>query len=334
MDISKSIIYRGLDLNSVLLGTGRVLRGISVENVDYSNVDAVGYTEKRAGADGLHASDIYLGSRRVDMRGLIYATSLPEMFDFLHRIRSVFSPTSAYQEDPGNRGFVPMSFFQSTMDTDSFPAIPAAPPDPAYDAGTVRLYMNLRPERLPQFTIDSSRQDVDGANHGKKATALPWSARLMAKDPRVYINPGKTVDVSGGPNNPAGTTVQAVNRGDYETPLNILLAIGAAPGATKTFQVKGLNNVDMTITIENVANVVYRWFGDDRVLMTQDVTGGITTRPFILRMDLVSFATSNHKPMVPASINPVVRPFSTPVTYIKTGTLGAGSRLFWSEAFA
>ena len=51
------------------------------------------------------------------------------------------------------------------------------------------------------------------------------------------------------------------------------------PARCKTFRVTGLNNVDMTIKIETKANVIYRWMGDDRVLMTQDMTGGITTTP-------------------------------------------------------
>ena len=55
MDVSKPITYRGLTVNGAALETGRVLRGIAVESVDYSGVEVVGYTEKRAAADGIHA---------------------------------------------------------------------------------------------------------------------------------------------------------------------------------------------------------------------------------------------------------------------------------------
>ena len=51
------------------------------------------------------------------------------------------------------------------------------------------------------------------------------------------------------------------------------------PRAVKTFRLTGLNGIDMTITIENNANVVYRWFGDDRVLMTEDVADGRPSGP-------------------------------------------------------
>jgi hypothetical protein len=320
MDISKPIVYRSVDLNSVLLETGRVLRGISVENIDYSDVEAVGYTEKRAAADGMHASDVYLGARGVNLSGHVYATDLAEMFDYMHVLRSVLSPTSAYQESPGDRGFLPMRFQQPTLDEESFPG------------GAVLLYMNLRPLGNVRFQITRDRMDSSKQSNGTRPTAIPWQGRLFAKDPRVYVDPAQTVSLVGGPH--ALTTGAAINRGDYETPLNILLAIGALPGAAKTFHLTGLNGIDMTITIENKANTVYRWFGDDRVLMTQDVTGGADTAPFVLRMDLVTFATRNRRPMVPASINPPSRPFSTAFQYSSTAVFGAGSRLFWSEAFA
>lgn len=322
MDISKSISYRGLELNGAALEPGRVLRGIAVEAVDYSNVDVVGYTEKRAGSDGVHASDVYLGGRTVQLSGHIYATSLAEMFDFLHVIRSVFSPTSAYQQSPGDRGFLPIHFQQSTLDDESFPG------------GVVPLYMNVRPARPPVFAINRDRQDSNKNGHGQRPTAMPWSVNLLAKDPRVYVDPSRSVDVSGaaGASNVAGS---AINRGDYETPLNIMLVIGAAVPAVGSFRVTGFNGIDMTIKIEAKANTVYRWMGDDRVLMTEDISAGAGTAPLVLRMDLVTFATKNRKPMVPASINPPARPFSTPFHYWRTGAaLAAGSRLFWSEAFA
>jgi hypothetical protein len=327
MDINESILYRGVDLNGVALQTGRVLRGLSVDGVDYSVIETVGYVEKRAGSDGMHASDVYLGGRSIDMRGRIYATSLAEMFDFLHVLRSVLSPTSAYQDDPGARGFLPLHFSQLTLDEDSFPAVVGPPP---VAAGYIPLYMNVRPSRPPRFSIAKTQM----ASSTARPTAIPWQVTLLAKDPRVYIDPAKTVDISGaaGASNVPGT---AVNRGDYETPLNIMLVIGATAPPVGTFRVTGFNGIDMTIKIEAKANTIYRWMGDDRVLMTEDTSGGVNTAPLVLRMDLVTWATKEHKPMVPASINPPTRPFSTGFHYWRTGAaLAAGSRLFWSEAFA
>ena len=327
MDISKPIKYRGLDINGVTLQTGRTLSGIAVESVDYSSIDTVGYTEKRAGSDGMHASDVYLGGRIVDMGGHIYASSLNEAFDFLHVMRATFSPTSAYQQSPGDRGFLPLEFQQGTNDVGSFPGDldegGTLPP------GIVPLYMNVRPMDSLKFSIQRDRQDNSRAVK-PRPTAIPWATRLLAKDPRVYIDPPQIKDLAGGPH--AATDAYAINRGDYETPLNIILNMTAATAGS--FHITGFGGVDMTIKIEAKANTVYRWFGDDRVLMTQDVSGGVTTRPYVLRMDLVSFIGLNRKPMVPASINMVNGEFQTKYTYSSTVVLGPTSRLFWNEAFA
>jgi len=316
MDLSKPVYYRGLNINSAVLETGRTLRGITVESIDYSNINTVGYTEKRAGSDGMHASDIYLGDRRVELTGHIYAPTLPGMFDLLHVVRAVFSPTSAYIESPGDRGFLPMSFEQPTLDTTSYPS------------GIIPLFMNLRPDP-PRFSINRDRQDGSG---GKRPVSTPWAVRLTAKDPRMYVNPAQSVSIVSPASAIPGV---AMNRGDYETPLNIQLVVGATvPGAGSYFRITGLNGIDMKIVIEAKANTIYRWFGDDRVLMTQDVSGGTNTAPLIMRMDLVTFATLNRKPMVPAQINPPSKPFTTPFTYWCTTTLAPSSRLFWNEAFA
>lgn len=313
MDISQPITYRGLAINSPLQSQ-RVLRGISVERVDYSLVEGVGYTEKRAATDGIHASDVYLGPRSVELTGVIYAVSAAELFDYLHILRAVFSPTSAYQESPGDRGFLPLSFTQPTLDEASFPG------------GVVPLQMFVRPRGLPRFSI--SRDRLIGT--ASKPQATPWSASLLAKDPRVYVDPEQSWDVSGGPH--TNVEGQAINRGDYETPLNIMLVIGSTAPPVGTFQIDGFG-VDMDIKIEAFANRVYRWYGDDRVLMVQDTSGG-SSAPEVLRMDLVTFHTKNRKPMVPASINPPSRPFSTTFHYTSTVPVASGSRLFWYEAFA
>jgi hypothetical protein len=332
MDLSKSISYRGLELNGVALETGRTLRGIAVENVDYSAIEVTAYTEKRAGSDGIHASDVYLGARRVEMSGHVYAANIAEMFDYLHVLRSVFSPTSAYQDSPGDRGFLPMHVQQSTEDHQSFPAltVPVATP-----AGLVPLYMNLRPTLPVRFNINRDRQDASskvGTIHGTRPTAIPWNVTLAAKDPRVYIDPDQSVPIDGAAASGGGGN--ATNRGDYETPLNVILIIGATVPPVSEFRITGLNGIDMRIKIEAKANTVYRWFGDDRVLMTEDIAGGSGINPLILRMDLVTFHTKQRKPMVPASINPPSRPFTTPFLYWRGVALAAGSRLFWSEAFA
>jgi hypothetical protein len=298
-----------------------VLSGYAVENVDYSSVEGVGWTEKRAAADGLHASDVYLGGRRIEMSGFVYGTNLAEYFDFLHTLRSLFSPTSAYLDSPGDRGFLPLEFTQPTNNLTNWPGDPVGPP--VLEPGVIPLYISVRPLANVRFNIARDRQ----SKQGNGPTSSAWQVQLLAKDPRVYVNPPQTVSLVGGPF--ALTSGTAKNRGDYETPLNILLAVDALPSAAGTFHLTGLNGIDMTITIEKKAKTVYRWFGDDRVLMTEDVTNGPGSAPLVLRMDLVSFATKNRRPSVPA------KPFSLAFQYTSTVVpYATGSRLFWSEAFA
>jgi hypothetical protein len=313
MDLSRPVEYRGLQLNDAyLIGGSRTLRGLTIEGADYSQVDGVGYTEKRAEADGIHASDIYLGPRIIEMRGLIYAASSAELFDRLRLMRVVFSPTSAYQEDPVNKGFIALNYFQPTEDTESFPG------------GEIGLFILSRPRAQIRFSIDRDR--MVGVASRPQATA--WAASLIARDPRVYVRPMQTINLTGPT---TGTNGRAINRGDYEAPLNIMLVIGPTVPAAGTFRLQGFG-VDMRIQIEAKANIVYRWRGNDRTLMVQDARD--PNSPESLRMDLVTFAGRARKPMVPAKINPQQRPFTSDFTYSCDVPLASGSRLFWNEAFA
>jgi len=324
MDLSKPIAYRGMQVNT-LTENGRMLKGIVVENADYSGVTAVGYTEKRAAADGIHASDVYLGPRIIELSGFIYEPTLAELFDTLHLMRSAFSPTAAYQESPGDRGFLPLTFSQPTLDSD-------------FPTGVTNLQLLARPEAGLRFTLNRDRLAdkglVDGvpgsAKSGVRAVVAGWASRLIAKDPRVYVLPEQSFALLGIKN--SLTDGIAVNRGDYETPMNMQLIVAATPAADANFRLTGLNGVDMTITVKRLQSdgttlmppTIYRWFGDDRVLMTQSITP--ENSPLVLRMDLVTMGQANRKPMV--------APGSPTFKYSHTADLASGSRLFWSEAFA
>ena len=93
-------------------------------------------------------------------------------------------------------------------------------------------------------------------------TATTWAAQLIAKDPRVYVaNPtapgaaSQIKDMAGAPTAAAGVAGEAINRGDYETPLNVTLVTTTAPPANSKFRVTGFGGVDMTISLEAKANV-------------------------------------------------------------------------------
>jgi hypothetical protein len=317
MDLSKAISYRGLNINDVVQTQKRLI-GFSVENVDYSSVQGVGYTEKRAAGDGLHASDVYLGPRQINLRGLIYATTKAELFDRLHVLKAVFSPTSAYQEAPGDKGFLPLTFTQPTLDVTSFPG------------GNIPLFINARPLGLPQFSIDRDR--LVSSDHPTRTTALPWQVSLFAADPRMYVYPEREDPIAGAAvGTPQNPKLRAINRGDYETPLNVMLVIGSTAPAKGQFVLSAFGTT-MIISILAEANRIYRYRGTDRVLTVQDSSW--SGNPEVLRMDLLSWTTKSHNLMVPARINPPTRPFYSEYTYTCTAALAAGSRLWWNEAFA
>jgi hypothetical protein len=313
MDLSKPVTYRGLNVNNVTQHM-RTLRGFSVESADYSTVEAVGYTEKRAAGDGIYASDVYLGPRLLDLRGLLYANSLPELFDQLRLLRVVFSATSAYTEDPINKGFMPLRYSTPTMDKTSFPG------------GVIPLYINVRPRMAPKFLI--TRDRIVG--FADKPQAIPWEAYLIARDPRVYIEGPQQFPVYG-PTADVGVRVDAINRGDYETAINIVLATGPGTQPAGYFRMLG-GGADMRINIEAKPNTIYRWRGEDRILTTQDATNEGAAES--LRMDLVSFTGREDHPVMDAEINPLNRPYTTPITFITNLNLAPGSRIFWNEAFA
>jgi hypothetical protein len=264
----------------------------------------------------------------VTLNGLIYATTVPELYDWLHLIRSTFSPTSAYQQSPGDQGYLALLYSQPTSDVQSWDGVAAGEVK-----GQINLQMFVRPlDGSARSTLNRDRITRNGGT-SPGPTALPYSVRLSAKDPRVYASPQQVKDVSGV--HSALTSGVAKNRGDYESPLDILLVVGStAPSApNNVFVLKGFG-VDMTITLEAAkANRVYRWYGNDRVLMVTDSTGGPDAPP-ALRMDLVKFATKVTRPMVPAQINPPTKPFTSSYQYSCAYSLGAGSRMFWYEAFA
>jgi hypothetical protein len=88
----------------------------------------------------------------------------------------------------------------------------------------------------------------------------------------------------------------------------------------------------MRINIEAKPNTIYRWRGEDRILTTQDATNEGAAES--LRMDLVSFTGREDHPVMDAEINPLNRPYTTPITFITNLNLAPGSRVFWHEAFA
>lgn len=304
MDLSRSVVYRGLNLN----GAGQPnpqdrLYGIQIARAQMGNVPGVGWTEKRALGDGVDASDIFLGARRVLLEGFIYGRSRAEMFDLQQALLTTLSPTSAYDTNPSDFGYNPLSY-----------SVPTADPDfdeeDDGEGGLIRLrrlYVNLRPLATP--TVDIIRDASGGIEEA--GSGIAWSSVLEAKDPRVYVFPDKVVDLT------TDMSGDFYNRGDYPAPLNVLLVVAA--GVDDVFHFVGAGtNMHITIPAAGVQQV-FRYDGYLHVLTVE--TNGVT----VLRMDLLK--------LVNETTHPVVQPGLS--SWSANGpAFEDGSRLFWAEAYS
>jgi hypothetical protein len=94
LDLSQSITYRGVDINSLdALAPDTAMSGYIVNDVRLPEVEGWGYVEKRSLADGYDASRVFLGMRRAQIRGTILAQSKAELHDKIRTIRALFTPT-------------------------------------------------------------------------------------------------------------------------------------------------------------------------------------------------------------------------------------------------
>lgn len=309
MDLKRPVYYRGIDLNdadvSTLAATRGKLRGISLEAVSYGAVKGVGYKEKRAQGDGYDASDVYLGLRTIQMRGTIYGDTRAEAFDRLQELRAAFTPSGAYLESPYEYGYLDLQFDEPTENLAEF------------TNGYRSCFIKARPVAQPEWSL--TKGSDGGEEYG--GLSIPFSVELEAIDPRVYIQGGVVIPLTGGLSGAGNTT----NRGDYPAPLNILLNVRAAAVAGSfTLNASGST---LTITIPNsTSDQTFRLSGEKKVLTVTE--NGVES----LRMDLLTFGTDSTWPLV----MPGSQGYSWSTTNLIAGDLGTGndSRIWYWEAFA
>jgi hypothetical protein len=299
MDLASSVLYRGVNLNSVDTQPGGKRSGILLEEVNYSRTPGQGYREKRAQDDGYDATDVFLGMRPISMTGTVYGYSPGDLWDQLQLMRSALTPSAAYLEAPAIDGYLPLQFYEPTNLTSDFPS------------GIRQLQINARPVSQPDFAV---RRDTGAFGRGGKGGAISFQAVLEAKDPRIYVWPGKTQAFSA---TEAGTLV---NRGDYPSPLGITFKVAAAsPAGNILFEVGGQR---MRITVEDDTVLqTYRYDGNLKILTVEK------NSVEALRRDLLTFLSNTTHPKVP----PGSSAYTITVTAVTNITQGS---MFYSEAFA
>jgi hypothetical protein len=302
VDLTKAVAYRGFNLNSLTLASND-LSGCEIKRVDWPGVPGVGYDEKRALDDGYDASDVFLGKRLVGLTGAIYSDTRKELYDLKQALVTALTPTAAYDDDPGAKGFMPMDFYVPTGNTIDFPA------------SYIHQMVLVRPVRQPTFVIESDK--TGGLD--TQPLSMEWTALLEAKDPRVYFFTSTDTAVATGTQSAGGSFV---NKGDYPTPLNILLIVTSVVTAPVPFHFVGAGT-DMTISLPvNASQQIFRYSAREKVL-TLEVAG-----VEVLRQDLLSFANATSHPLVPVG--------TSAWTWTKTSaaTFAAGGRLWHYDAWA
>jgi hypothetical protein len=302
MDLTRPVSFRGLFLNGASGGPGgnQPIDGQRLTRVNFSDVPAVGYTEKKALEDGLDASDVFLGGRTITLQGEVFQNTKAALFDMLDVLRLKFTATDCYAESPGTRGYLPLSFEVPTALLAYWPT------------GFIEREIWVRPLTQPQYDIELAA--VSGVEDN--GYVLPYVARLQAKDPRFYHPTAVDAFLSGG-----GGSGALVNRGSYPSPLTVVIRPDSA--AAGTFHLSGLGtSMDVTIPAGSVGRFV---FIDSLNKICVLVMDAVET----LRMDLPTFQSGTTWPRVPPT------PLGQSAAFDWTSSVGltSPSRLTFSEAW-
>lgn len=193
MDLSAPIIYNGHTAagNTVTAG-GAASVGTVINRITVTDIDVDAYLERRALADGMNASDVFLGGRRAIIDAAVFGSTIAHGWDQLQAFQRAYHPRIAYNADTANLGFLPFKFRQPTTSTGS------------WSTGYIPLQFYLRPIRPVQYVID--RQTPGGV--GGKGAAFRVRAELIARDPRKYAQTATTLAIT--------TSAQTVSKlGDY-----------------------------------------------------------------------------------------------------------------------
>ena len=281
MDLDRPVIYRGVDLNALqALQPAEPLVGQIVNEARFLDVEGWGYREKRSLRDGYDVSDVYLGMRNLIMRGTVYAKEKPDLHDRVRLLRNILTPTLAFAANKGDKGFLPLQFEVPTTNTTDWPS------------GYITLVMYARPADQPGFAFvrDTAHVKSDGFS-------IPYEVRMEARDPVFYHPIAQQIYIDAA--SKSGTFLQ---RGDYVSPLNIVIKVPAASAAQRVLTFDG-GGTKLTLTVPGEAKLRTVRLDSIEKVVTYETTQGGTTKQE-LRLDLVNFDTAHTWPVVSKNGSP------------------------------
>jgi len=279
VDLTQPVHYRGYSANDAgIKNAGGPNVGCMLERVNYSNVQGVGYTEKRALGDGMDAADVFLTGRRIQLMGTLYGETPGDLFDRKQKLLAAFNPTLAYAQAPYNFGYQPLDWYEPT----GVKALPAG-----FPSGLRHVYSNVRPSALPTFDVV---RDRIGSPADSKGLALEWAVMVEAKDPRIYAMPEITVFFN--VNTSTGGVGTFYNRGDYPAPLSVLLDVGVYTTGVRYWHFVG-GGAALTLTIPKTpTGAVIRYDGNLKIVTLFE------NNIEYLRMDLLDLDAEQQHPLI------------------------------------
>lgn len=303
VDTTLPIISRGYTFNDpdiqfdAGVGLGRGAQGSVVDSIDISDVDIVQFMEKRALEDGMDASDVFQGARRVRMTGTIYGRTRALFYDEMDDFMAATAAVLAQRDEPANKGYVPLYWAKRTNRSEYAP-----------ESQIIEQFVYAMP-RVRHIAIERDAQGGD-ANKGLAAT---WSASWLMRDPAIYGVEPIDVDLSAG--NVSSTWT---NRGNYISRLNFLIVVGAAAGTITI----AAGDATFTITVPaSSGNRTIRYNGKEKYLTFEE------NSLELIRMDLLGLDSEGAHPNIPPgdSVYTVTFTSVTPTT---------GSHMWFYETYA
>lgn len=230
MDLTRDVRYgreRPFSFNTVEQEDGSsVQSGVVIKRVEYGDLEVVGYTEKRSLDDGNDAADVFLGRRRVTLTGEVYGATKGELFDRLREMRFAINPRLAYDETPGDKGYLPLAYFEPTAELATYPT------------GLIQLMLLCHSIGGVNTNFDRDKQ---GGADTDPLTA-PYQVSFEAVDPRVYLL-DRAEEVLEGDSG----TLTLTNRGGHPATVNLILVHTASPTHAFEFTIN-IGGLPVTLT--------------------------------------------------------------------------------------
>jgi hypothetical protein len=256
VDLAKPISFNGVTTGLTL--TGGKQQGIQFVKINFSPIAQVGYFDKTALQDGMDAADTYLAQRTVNIDAAVYGSTVGAAWDQYTALMDSFDPINCYDADPDNDGFLAFDYYRPTANVSTWPVS-------AYPNG-IPMRMYLRPDGPPQYPVPLEASV--GVNIG--GLALRTSIRLVAKDPRQYLQTTQSITI-----NTASADVTATHRGTHPVYPVLTFSMSASGSTAARFLIENQSvRLDLSTTTTGTFTV------DWATGQIEDANGDLANRLF------------------------------------------------------